>query len=108
VIGKENSFYINIYFFEKNDKYLKFILDHKKWFNNKKNDFTLEDLTIIKFLKSFRRCKNLKYLKSELIEILTHKSGTGSICEKVIEIISQLKDEIQNSVDKQQYVKTSI
>jgi hypothetical protein len=30
------------------------------------------------------------------------------ICEKVIEIISQLKDEIQNAVDKQQYVKTSI
>ncbi len=57
------------------------LMSHIDWLNSV--SFSTEDLTLMKLLKTWRRCKDLKHLKSEIIEFLVQLSGEGYLSSKV-------------------------
>jgi hypothetical protein len=72
---------MNVYVLSENYVQYSNLINHLNWLNTV--DFTSEDLTMMKLLKTWRRCKDLKFLKSEIIELVVQLSGNGYQSSKV-------------------------
>jgi hypothetical protein len=75
---------VNIYFHSNKSTHMNMIVNHDKWFDEVKSDFLIEDFILMKYLKTWRRCKGLHKIKPQILEVLVYKTGKSSLCEKVI------------------------